>query len=123
MDRQTLRDWVHRYNHEGLAELVGTGPNLEEHDVIRWRRVDLSTLILAKFGVHLAEWIVGSLLRRLGFARRSVRPRSPKNDPEAQEAHKKTLSTWSPLQSRSMPATSRSTFGGKTRLGSVSRAR
>src|SRR3954467_11876048 len=47
MERQTLRDWVHRYNElgrEGLfdqratvAEWVEQGPDLERDGVIRWR--------------------------------------------------------------------------------------
>src|SRR5215210_7517446 len=60
MDRQTLRDWVHRYNAEGIAGLsnrrapgptprlsagqealvdrwVGQGPELERDGVVRWR--------------------------------------------------------------------------------------
>ena len=36
MDRQTLRDWVHRY-----AALVEAGPDPGQHRVVRWRRVDL----------------------------------------------------------------------------------
>jgi hypothetical protein len=63
MDRQTLRDWVHRYNADGLEELfnqprrngplprlsteqlaemsewVAQGPDLEQHGVTRWRCV------------------------------------------------------------------------------------
>jgi transposase len=94
MDRQTLRDWVHRYNHLGLpglsarvppgakprlspeqeaevARLVREGPKLAEHGVVRWRRIDLSQVIKMRFGVHLAERSVGALLRRLGFRRLS----------------------------------------------------
>ena len=64
MDRQTLRDWVHRYNAAGLAglrnlkspgpgskltarqqaelaELVEAGPDPAVHGVVRWRRIDL----------------------------------------------------------------------------------
>src|SRR5271167_4221633 len=64
MDRQTLRDWVHRFNEHGpdglndswakgkparlsleqqaeVAELVETGPDRAVHGVVRWRRVDL----------------------------------------------------------------------------------
>ena len=64
MDRQTLRDWVHRFNERGpeglkdswskgnpprlsgaelaaFAELVETGPDRATHGVVRWRRVDL----------------------------------------------------------------------------------
>ena len=106
-----------------MAELVRTGPNLEQHGVVRWRRADVSKVILNTFNSHLAERRVGNLLRRLGFTRLSVRPRSPKHDPDAQAAHTKTLQHWLSPRSRSMPATSRSSFGGRTKQGSVSRAR
>jgi transposase len=111
MDRQTLRDWVHRYNAEGLAGLldrrppgrtprltsaqeaevaawVRRGPDLAAHGVIRWRRIDLSREIAAKFGVSLAERTVGKLLRKLNFSRVSTRPRHPKSDPETQALFK-----------------------------------
>lgn len=108
MDRQTLRDWVHRYNEQGLAglsdkqgrtgpkprltpeqevrvaEWVRQGPDLATHGVVRWRRADLSRAIAAEFGVILAERTVGSLLRRLGFRRLSGRPRHPEHDAAAQ---------------------------------------
>ena len=113
MDRQTLRDWVHRYNAEGLAGLsdrrspgppsrltaqqqaevaqwVRQGPDLAEHGVVRWRRIDLARAIKRRFGIVLAERSVGGLLRRLGFRRLSVRPRHPGQDASAQAAHKKT---------------------------------
>lgn len=145
MDRQTLRDWVHRYNDEGLAGLVDrktagpaprlspeqrakvaalvrNGPSLEEHGVVRWRRADLSKVILTKFDIRLAERSVGTLLRRLGFTRLSVRPRTLNHDPQAQSAHKKTLPTWLPPRSRSTPATNQSSFGGKTKQGLANRA-
>jgi transposase len=146
MDRQTLRDWVHRYNEQGLAglsdrqgrsgparrlsaeqeaavaALVARGPDRAEHGVVRWRRVDLAAVIAQRFGVHLAERTVGKLLRRLGFVRLSVRPRHPAHDAAAQEAHKKTLPTWSPRRSRSTPAASRSNSGGRTRRASASKA-
>lgn len=113
MDRQTLRDWVHRYNEQGLgglsdrrgrggpprrlsaeqeaavAALVRSGPDRAEHGVVRWRRVGLAAVIAQRFDVHLAERTVGKLLRRLGFVRLSVRPRHPAHDAAAQEAHKK----------------------------------
>src|SRR3984957_6309007 len=64
MDRQTLRDWVHRFNGSGLeglvdnwtegpkprlsaeqlaqfAQIVEAGPNREKDGVVRWRRLDL----------------------------------------------------------------------------------
>src|SRR3954469_20365302 len=91
MDRQTLRDWVHRYNAEGLAGLhdrhrsgreprltpgqeaelvaaVERGPDPDRDGVVRWRRVDLKALIEARFGVRLHERSVAKVLRRLGGA-------------------------------------------------------
>ena len=165
MDRQTLRDWVHRFNQEGLAglsdrkppgakprlspdhqaesvivtpsgaasrsrratsaelaALVRSGPDLAEHGVVRWRRIDLSKVIEARFGVHLAERSVGALLWRLGFRHMSVRPHNPAQDPAAIEAHKKTSQPWSRQSSRTTPAANRSSSGGKTRHVSASKA-
>ena len=114
MDRQTLRDWVHRYNADGLAGLydrpgrpgpkprlspdqqaqiaawIDQGPTRSEHGVVRWRCVDLRDAIAKDFGVTLHEGTVGKLLRRLGLRRLSVRPQHPQSDPAAQEAYKKT---------------------------------
>jgi putative transposase len=146
MDRQILCDWVHRYNAEGLqglqnrtapgakprlspeqerevADLVRTGPDLAEHGVVRWRRIDLAHVIEQRYGVKLAERSVGDLLRRLGFRRISVRPRCPEQNAAIQEAHKKTFPIWSPLASRRTRAASRSSFGGRMRPASASRAR
>jgi transposase len=114
MDRQTLRDWVHRYNAEGLAGLrdrphpgpssrlsaeqladlaaiVEAGPTLDEHKVIRWRRVDLKEVIAHRFKVELHERSVGKILIKLNFRKMTVRPQHPKSNPEAQEAFKKTF--------------------------------
>jgi transposase len=144
MDRQILCDWVHRYNAEGIeglhnrtapgakpkltaaqerevAELVRKGPDLAEHGVVRWRRIDLARLIEQRYGVKFAERSVGDLLRRLGFRRISVRPRCPEQDATTQEAHKKTLPIWSREPSLRRRATSRSKSGGRMRPASVSR--
>jgi transposase len=146
MDRQTLRDWVHRYNDGGLAglsdrvppgakprlspeqeaevvQLVREGPTFSEHGVVRWRRIDLSRAIERRFGVHLAERSVGALLRRLGFRRLSARPRHPGHDTAAQEAHKKISPTSSRLQSPSARTASGSNSGGKTKRASASKVR
>lgn len=146
MDRQTLRDWVHRYNDSGLeglknragargprrklteaqeAEFAGwvrEGPKLEEHKVVRWRCKDLRDEIARRFGVEMHERTVGKLLARLNFSRISVRPRHPEQDMAAQEAHKKTSPNWSQKPSLSTPGTSRSSSGGKTKPASASRA-
>jgi transposase len=114
MDRQTLRDWVHRYNAEGLAGLsdrhgdfgpkrllspeqesevaqwVRQGPDLAEHGVVRWRRVDLARAIEAKFGVVMAERTMSTVLQRLGFRRLVARPRHPGHDAAAQASFKAT---------------------------------
>ena len=113
MDRQTLRDWVHRYNADGLFGLVNrtvpqrarrlapeqlaalaawveAGPDPVRDGVVRWRRRDLQHRIKAEFGVVLHERSVGKQLAALGFRRLSVRPQHPKSDPEAQVAFKKT---------------------------------
>ena len=107
MDRQTLRDWVHRYNAEGLAglsdrpqpgpkprltaaqeaevaELVRQGPDVAEDGVVRWRCKDLAAVIERRFGVVFAERGVGAILKRRGFRRLSVRPRHPGHDAQAQ---------------------------------------
>ena len=108
MDRQTLRDWVHRYNADGRGGLsdqprrngllprlsaaqqaeveawVDEGANLERDGVVRWRCVDLQQRIRQSFGVSFHERTVGKLLRKLSVRRLSVRPQHPKSDPEAQ---------------------------------------
>ena len=114
MDRQTLRDWVHRYNAEGIEGLsnrggggvkpllteeqmaqlslwVEAGPDPARDGVVRWRRVDLARRIEAEFNVKLHERTVGTYLAKLGFRRLSVRPEHPNADPAAQTAFKKTL--------------------------------
>jgi transposase len=114
MDRQTLRDWVHRYNAEGLrglrdlkapgpkskltaeqqaelAKLIEVGPDPVRHGVVRWRRVDLRDELERRFGVVLHERSVGKVLAKLGYRRLSVRPRHPQADEEAQEALKKNF--------------------------------
>src|SRR3712207_109711 len=112
MDRQTLRDWVHRFNAHGpdgllgnwskgpeprlseaqrakIAELVETGPDRAVHGVVRWRRIDLQRVILERFRVAYHERTIGKLLKRLGFAHISARPRHPAQDGRMVEAFKK----------------------------------
>ena len=107
MDRQTLCDWVHRYNAGGLAGLgdrhgggapprlssaqeaevanwIRAGPDVEKDGVVRWRCVDIQARIAREWGVALHERSVGKLLHRLRFTRVSTRPRHPKADAAAQ---------------------------------------
>jgi len=113
MDRQTLRDWVHRFNAEGpdglrdlhgggreprlsqaqLAELsaiVETGPDPKVDGVVRWRRIDLQAVVAKRFGVDYHERYVGKLLKALGFSHISARPRHPGQDVRVMEEYKKT---------------------------------
>ena len=114
MDRQTLRDWVHGYNEQGLPGLsnkpgkvgpkralspeqeaevaawVRQGPDPAKHGVVRWRRADLARAIAAEFGVVLAERSISDVLRRLGFRRLVPRPRHPERDAAAQASFKPT---------------------------------
>jgi len=117
MDRQTLRDWVIRYNEEGveglrdrprsgrrsrlnaeqlaeLSRLVEEGPDIAVHRVVRWRCVDLQAEIKARFDVEISERHVGRLLGQLKFTRLSVRPSHPQADEAAQQAFKKTSPPW-----------------------------
>ena len=102
---------------------VEQGPDPDRDGVVRWRRVDLRALIEARFAVRLHERSVGKVLRRLGFARLSVRPKHPKADEAAQAAFKKASPSWSRRRCPSALAASRSRSGSKTRPASASRAR
>lgn len=113
MDRQTLRDWVHRFNEHGpaglkdnyrrgnprrlsaeqqaeLATIVEIGPDPAVDGVVRWRRVDLQRVIEERFGIEYHERTIGKLLKALGFSHISARPRHPKQDGAIIEAFKKT---------------------------------
>lgn len=113
MDRQTLRDWVHRFNEAGpegltdrpragrprqlteaqmgeLAEIVETGPDPATDGVVRWRRVDLCRVIEDRFGVIYAERTISDLLAWLSFSYISGRPQHPRQDQRVLEEFKKT---------------------------------
>ena len=107
MDRQTLRDWVHRYTADGLAGLgdrhgggapsrlspeqeaavadwIRMGPDVEVDGVVRWRCVDIQARSAREWDIALHKRNVAKLLHRLRFARVSTRPRHPKADAVAQ---------------------------------------
>lgn len=144
MDRQTLRDWVIRYNERGigglgdqhgggsvpklseaetaqLAQWVRQGPDPED-GLVRWRLSDLRRRIMDRFFVNLDERSISRILKGLSFSHISVRPRHPEADAEAQAAHKKTSPNWLPGRSRPRRGTNRSSSGGKMRPGSASKA-
>ena len=111
MDRQTLRDWIHRFNASGpeglfdnwtkgpkprlseehlaqFAKIVEVGPDREIDGVVRWRRIDLKRVIAERFGVDFHPRYVGKLLKKLGFSHISARPRHPMQDERIVEAFK-----------------------------------
>src|SRR6185437_3896657 len=113
MDRQTLRDWVHRYNEAGppglrackpagrppkltatqmteLRDLVMAGPDPKRHKVIRWRCIDLCGEVTRRFAVEVPERTISKWLRKLKLTRLQPRPHHPKKDAAVQAAFKKT---------------------------------
>jgi transposase len=119
MTRQTLRDWVHHYNTEGVAglrsrsgpgrpplltdvrmeelrEIVLKGPDPRRHIVIRWRCADLCEEISARWSVKVCEQTMGRWLHRLEMTRLQPRPRHPKKDPEAEVTFKKQARSGGP---------------------------
>jgi len=150
MDRQSLRDWVHRYNAHGLegladrprcgrptrltkaqqaevASWVDDGADLARDGVARYRRIDLRDRIAGRFGVHLHERSVGKLLQQLGFRHISVRPVHPQTDLVAQETFKKSLPSWSARRSAgrsaAVPKAAPLKSGSKMKPASASKAR
>ena len=112
VDRQTLCDWVNRYNAMGLAGLTdkpgrGRPSRLNEAqraEVGRWLDegpqdgVPAWTVGLIRdrikdvFDIVMSGEAVRRLMRALGFRRLSPRPLHPKADPEAQEEFRSDFS-------------------------------
>ena len=113
MDRQTLRDWVHRYNAEGveglrdhprpgrpcaldegrqaaLKALILRGPKLERDGCVAWRVRDLRALVERRFGVRYGESGIRRVLHGLDLSWQKARPVHPEADVQAQERFKKT---------------------------------
>ena len=135
MDRQTLCDWVHRYNQKGLIGLYnypkGRPPraltSVQEKEVetlvlkepdgsrVRWRCIDVQQEIEKRYGIVLHERSVEKLLKRLGFRRMSARSLHPENDPAASEAFKKTSPPAWRTSSLRTPKAKALSSGSKTR--------
>jgi len=111
MDRQTLRDWVVRYNAHGLvglydcwgdgrpprlepqeqAELIRivlTGPDPDTDGLSAFTREDLARICEARFDKAFHPASLGRLLRKLGLSRQKARPSHPQKDPAQAEAFK-----------------------------------
>ena len=92
MDRQTLCDWVHRYNASGigglrsrrppgrvlalteqqkaeLRELVVKGPDPSTDQVVRWRCVDLQAAVARRFSVEVHVHTISKWLNQLDLTR------------------------------------------------------
>ena len=116
MDRQTLRDWVIRYNEDGidglldrwgsgrpprlepdeLAELyaiVMAGPDPEIDGICAFTREDLVRICEQRFDKTMHRATMGRLLRSIGLSRQKARPSHPQKDPASQEAFKKSPPT------------------------------
>jgi len=112
MDRQTLRDWVHRYNAEGIAGLcnrpapgrrpklsegqmaalkavVLAGPDPAVDKIERWRIVDLCRWVKERWGVSYSETGMLRVLWSLDLSHRKTRLRHPQSSEKAQQAFKK----------------------------------
>jgi len=113
MDRQTLRDWVIRFNQAGVEGLcdrprsgrpaflsegqlatlrawVLRGPDPERDGLSSWTAKDLCRLVEARFGVAYSENGMLRLLHDLGLSWQKTRPVHPQADPKAQQAFKKS---------------------------------
>jgi transposase len=112
MDRQTLRDWVIRYNAHGpdglsdcwgdgrpprlepkeqaeLIRIVLAGPDPEADGLSAFTREDLVRICETRFGKTFHPASLGRLLRRLGLSRQKARPSHPQKDPAEAEAFKR----------------------------------
>ncbi len=112
MDRQTLRDWVIRFNEQGvdglrdrpksgrptwldegqmasLRALVLRGADPERDAVSTWRAKDLCRIVEARFGVAYSENGMLRLLHDLGLSWQKARPVHPEADLKAQARFKK----------------------------------
>ena len=113
MDRQTLRDWVLRYNAHGidglfdrwnggrpstftaeeqaqLVEIVLAGPDPEVSGRSALTLEDLAGICEQRFGKRMHPWSLGRLLKRLGLSRQKTRPSHPMKDEAAAAALKKS---------------------------------
>src|SRR3982074_3737470 len=113
MDRQTLRDWVIRFNEQGpdglinipspgvppklddthkafLARIVEEGPIPAIHGVVLWGACDLIMRLHEEFSLSVSDATIYRTLKDLGFSHLSARPKAYRQDTEAMDAFKKT---------------------------------
>jgi transposase len=111
--RQTVRDWVLRFNAHGpdglldgkapgqpsilsqehrqhLIQMIEDGPIPAVHGVVRWRLVDLIQWLWEEFRITIAKQTMSRELRALGYRKLSARPRHHAKSEAAVAAFKKT---------------------------------
>ena len=129
MDRQTLRDWVIRFNEQGpdgliniaspgapakldeehkafLARIVDEGPTPAIHGVVRWRACDLIMRLYEEFALSVSDDTIYRAMKELGFSHVSARPKAYKQDAEAMDAFKKTFPHVAEIRKELAPSTS-----------------
>lgn len=126
--RQTVRDWVLRFNARGpeglidakapghqatlgaaerraLREVVEAGPIPAVHGVVRWRLKDLVQWLFETFRISVSETTVSREMKKLGYAKLSARPRHHAQTEETLEAFKKaSLQSWRTSRRACLPA-------------------
>jgi len=103
---QIVRDWVVRFNSEGLsglmdrkppgclpmlsadqrralAAIVEAGPIPAVHGVVRWRLIDLAQWVWDEFALSISKQTLSRELRALGYRKLSARPRHHAQDADA----------------------------------------
>ena len=111
--RQTVRDWVVKFNATGpgglidrkspaqpsrlndshraaLEAMIESGPIAAVHGVARWRVVDLCQWVWEEFQVSIARQRLSRELRKLGYRKLSARPRHHAQAVDAIEGFKKS---------------------------------
>lgn len=142
MSERQLRNWVHRYNAEGVAGLrdrprPGQPPHLAVDQVQRFKQrirkgarsedrvcvlrgMDVRRILQKEFEAKYSLPGVYFLLHRLGFSSLVPRPKHEQADEQAQAAFKKTSQSVSKRSRRNIP-TSGSRSGSKTKRVSASK--
>lgn len=113
MGRQTMREWIIRYNKYGVAGLAGNwngerpplltleelaerivvvmaGPDPEKEGFSAFTRDDLVAFAKTKFGETMHPASMGRLLRRYSLSRQKTRPTHSMKDPATKVDFKKS---------------------------------
>ena len=75
MDRQTLRDWVHRYNQDGIAGLSNLPAPGRPAALTPEQRAELKAIVLAGPDRHATAWCAGAAVTCAGSSPSGSRSR------------------------------------------------